>query len=216
MPPAKPKPPAPKKPPAKAAKSPPKKKPPYKRKSRAKKKPPAPRKNGPAPYVPDPEIGRQIRAMSELGATQVDMALILGLPGAHTIRNHYKEDFDQGYAAGNMRLRRGGMDMALGRPAEYDTDTGKLLRAELAPDKTMSIFLHKVRLGYRDSVRLEHTGADGGAIKSQTQTNVAFDLSKLTDAEFELFDKLRTAALARGALIAQAEAAGEDGQKTQH
>lgn len=50
-------------------------------------------------------------------------------------------------------------------------------------------FYLKCHAGWRENIRLEHTGADGGPIKSETQTEVKHTIS-LKDASPEALDKL--------------------------
>lgn len=149
-------------------------------------------------YAYDAALGARIKDLATVGTAKSDIARVVGI-GTAIIDKYYRDDWEDGHASGNVRLRVSGFQMAVGRPNEYDKD-GKLLRAELPPDKSMAIFLHKARLGYKEIQGIEHTGKDGAPISTSE-----LDLSVLTDEEYDLFKALYEKARKR-AVEARAEA----------
>lgn len=108
-----------------------------------------------------------------------------------TLNRHYQEDLESGDAIGLAQIGKSLFDQGVGRPAEYD-DQGRMIREELKPDKSVSIFLGKVRLGFQETSRHELTGAGGGPIQTSP-----IDLSILTTEELQLLSQLHAKAKAR-------------------
>lgn len=145
----------------------------------------------PAPAA-DPKIAEQVRNLASLGLSRRDICRVVSIKET-LLDVLYREEYAVGFALGNANLAKVGFQVATGRPAEYDAK-GNLLRAELPPDRAVLIFLHKARLGFRETSRLEHTGADGAPLH---QAEEEIDLSVLTDEEFKLLEGLRAKAKGR-------------------
>lgn len=111
---------------------------------------------GQAPFVPTPEQRRDVEAWVRAGCTADDIAILLDKSRA-TVDRHFKRE---------LALGRAKLKVALG---------GKLVKMALEGDKTALIFWLRTQAKW--NVRVEHTGADGGPIKT-------YDLS-----QFELDEK---------------------------
>lgn len=131
----------------------------------------------------DEARNERVRKMAAVGVPNIQIARIEGIDVA-TLRKYYGEAADQGFITANVNIGRSIYDQAVGRPAEYDSQ-GRLIREELAPDKSCAIFLSKARLGLRETAAMEISGPDGGAININS-----LNLSSLTTEELRLLHGL--------------------------
>lgn len=106
----------------------------------------AKRKRG-RPTVATDEKRAQVRRMAKIGMRTKDIAAILGISNK-TLYNSFSEDLAAGEAEASNELTKTAFNLAL---------NGNV---------PMCIFLLKTRLGYKDKQVLEHTGLDGGPIKT--------------------------------------------------
>jgi hypothetical protein len=135
-------------------------------------------------YQPSPDARRQVESMAGYGIPQKDIASILKID-EKTLRKYFPDELDRGRAVANVNIGKSLYDQAVGRGAEYDPKTGKLIREEMKPDKSVSIFLGKVRLGMVETRRTEVSGPNGGPLHT-----IDIDLSVFNDEELRLFMQL--------------------------
>lgn len=110
---------------------------------------------GNPPFVPTAAQRQDVESWVRAGCTAADIGILLDV-SRQTVERHFKRELELGRA----RLK-----VALG---------GKLVKMALAGDKTSLIFWLRTQAKW--NVRVEHTGADGGAIKT-------FDLGGLATDE---------------------------------
>jgi hypothetical protein len=92
---------------------------------------------------------RNVRTLAGYGLPHDQIATFMTI-NKTTLYNHYRADLDMGIATANTAIARSLYEQAVGRPAEYGP-RGKKLREELKPDRSVSIFLGKARLGMKDT-----------------------------------------------------------------
>lgn len=110
---------------------------------------------GNPPFVPTEQQRRDVEAWTRAGLTADGCAELLGISRA-TVDRHFKAE---------LRISRLKVQAAIG---------ASLVRKALAGNLTAQIFYLRTQAKW--NVRIEHTGADGGAIKT-------FDLSALAIEE---------------------------------
>lgn len=131
-------------------------------------KKPAPRRPANQPeHVPTDELRRQVEQMASLGLSRDEIAQIIGL-GRTTVGKHYKTQLKAGVVKSKVAILNSGYRMAVGADAVFDA-TGNKVRDEVKPDKAVLIFMMKARCGLSETTRHEHTGAGGGAIKTESK-----------------------------------------------
>jgi len=143
----------------------------------------------------DPEKAARIQNLAALGMNQDQIARLERLD-PKTLRKWYADEYDQGFLQANANIAKSGYDQAVGRPAAYDGD-GRLLREELKPDKSMTIFLLKARLGMKETSAVELSGPAGGPVEFRD-----LDLEGLTAEELRTFAALLKKAKARRSGVA--------------
>lgn len=136
-----------------------------------------------AEHKPTAEQRNNVEVMSGYGLPYEQIAIVVGI-SKPTLIKHYRADLDRGLARINLQIGRSTVQQAVGSPAEYDTK-GRVVREEIKPDKSVAIFMSKVRLGYRENIRVEVDFLD------------RYDLSKLSTEELELVLALLTKAQRR-------------------
>jgi hypothetical protein len=129
------------------------------------------------------QLRSMVTTLAGYGVSHEDIAAAIGTEGidAKTLRKYFRAELDKGIALGNVNVGRSIYEQAVGRGAQYD-EKGQLIREELKPDKSAAIFLSKVRLGFKETQKVEVSGPNGGPIPM-----IDLDLSVLTDEEFDLF-----------------------------
>ena len=107
---------------------------------------------------------KQVKAMAGYGMPHEHIAALFrdGID-AETLKKHFKKELLTGKATAGMRIGK----------TLYD-------RATTGGDTTAAIWWSKAQMGWRDSTRVETTGADGGPVKTESTVTLAADL---TDAE---------------------------------
>ena len=136
-------------------------------------------------HVRDPAIAERLKNWAAVGLPQKKAAVLEGID-QKTLTRHYRTEWDEGDARASANVGKSLYDLAVGRPAEYDPKTGKLIREEIKPDKSAAIFASKARLGFRETQAVEHSGPGGGPVD--------LNLAGLTTAEKRTFlDLLRKA-----------------------
>lgn len=147
--------------PAKAARKAPKK--PTKRASV--KKPIVEKKvNGRPPHEPTDKLRSSVSLMAAIGIPHDMIALKIGI-NQDTLRKHYRSELDLGKV--EMLTRVGGR--AYQRAMGDGPGSAQLIQ-----------FILKTQGGWKETDRLELTGADGGAIETKEMTARDRILSKLT------------------------------------
>lgn len=94
-----------------------------------------------------PETKQQVERLKACGLSHSQIGYILGGLTDKTVEKHYKEELQHGKAKVDAFV------------------TGKLLKKIQAEDTACIIFYLKTRMNWRETDRLELTGAEGEAIK---------------------------------------------------
>lgn len=138
-------------------------------------------KRGPKPWEPTDEQISKIRLYAGLGSTQEQIASMIGI-SVDTLSK-------------NMTTRNA---WETGQAETIAKVAGALVRKALSGDTASAIFYLKTQAGWRETVRNEHTGADGGPIQHEQVTADADDFAR------------------RIAGLAAREDTGSGASKTQH
>lgn len=104
-----------------------------------------------AQHQPTEQTRRTVESMSGYGIPQEDIAVVLGL-APKTLRKHYRKELDTAEIKANAKVAESLFKKATG-------DGNQAV--------TAAIFWAKTRMGWKDTTVLEHTGKDGGPIKSE-------------------------------------------------
>lgn len=105
-------------------------------------------------HAPSDKLRGIVEGMASVGATHDEIAASVGVT-KKTLYLRYRPELDRGIQKGNVRLRRALFNKAVG-------DGPQSVAA--------AIFLHKVRLGMRETAGIELTGKDGGPIEMKEET----------------------------------------------
>lgn len=105
---------------------------------------------------------KQLETLASIQCTLVEIAAVMGC-SKRTLQRNYRKVILAGRKKGRASVRR----------AQW-----KLLQGGNA---TMAIWLGKQLLGQTDKAAMEHTGKDGGPIKTENKTN--YDFSGWSDEE---------------------------------
>lgn len=102
------------------------------------------------PFVATDDQRQQVERLAGVGCTVEEVLHCTAWGRAPiseaTLRRHFEPELARGQAAALSRLKSTAFDLAVGG------------------DKTMLIFLLKVRCGWRETMRVEQTGADGAPL----------------------------------------------------
>ena len=120
-------------------------------------------KRGPQPILPTDEQRRLVRAYSGYGIPQRDIALLIG-KSIDWLDKHCRAELDVGLAEVHAKVGR------------------TLVAKALAGDTACLIFYAKSQMGYREVSKFEHSGTNGGPIRT-------IDLTRLLEGKSE--DELR-------------------------
>ena len=112
---------------------------------------------GRPPHEPTPALRRLVEHHAATGTLHRQIAKLLGL-SLNTLKKHYREELDLGLARANAVV------------------SGTLFAEAKRGNITAAIFWMKTRGGWRESVRVEATGADGGPIETNSRLGLC-DLS---------------------------------------
>ena len=102
-----------------------------------------------AEFVPSPEQRKLVKTMSAFGIPQIDIAEVVGISD-RTLRKAFREELDRGVIEANMKVAETCFRMATSGTVPAAT-----------------FFWLKARAGWREVIRQEHTGGDGGPIQLQ-------------------------------------------------
>ena len=100
-----------------------------------------------AEFVPTPEQRKMVKTMAAFGIPQLDIASAVGISD-RTLRKAFREELDRGVIDANLRVAETCFRMATSGTVPAAT-----------------FFWLKARAGWREVVRQEHTGGDGGPIR---------------------------------------------------
>lgn len=95
-------------------------------------------------HKPTPEDRKQVELLAGLGIPHEQIAVLIqdGIDDK-TLRKHYAKELSDGVAKANSQVSK------------------SLFQKCLSGDTTAQIWWTKTRMGWKDTSRLEHTGADG-------------------------------------------------------
>jgi len=114
-------------------------------------------KRGPQPWKPTEEERKRVRMYAGLGITQEQIATLIGRC-VDTLAKHCRDDLNEGAAEAKAKVG------------------GAIVKAALGGNMTAAIFYAKTQMGWKETIRNEHTGADGAAILFEQATNDAHAL----------------------------------------
>lgn len=118
-------------------------------------------KRGPKPWEPTPEQLAKIKLYAGLGSTQEQIAKMIGISVDTLGRN------EAAHAAWEV-----------GQADTIAKVAGSLVKKALNGDTASAIFYLKTQAGWRETVRNEHTGADGGPIQHEQVSTDADDFTR--------------------------------------
>lgn len=120
-------------------------------------------KRGPKPWAPNEDQIAKIKLYAGLGSTQQQIASMIGI-SVDTLQ----------------RCAETHKAWELGQAETIARVAGTLVKKALAGDTASAIFYLKTQAGWRETVRNEHTGADGGPIQhEQVKSDAASFRSRL-------------------------------------
>lgn len=139
-------------------------------------------KGGRPPFEPTELQRKQVRNFRAYGVPiKTICTLVFDPPIAkETLLKHFARELDLGIVMADVQVVESLHMQAVGTPAVYD-EKGNMIRAEQPRVPSAGIFWAKARMGWRDVQRTEITGKDGAPL---------IDLSKLSDTELDLYEKL--------------------------
>jgi hypothetical protein len=121
-------------------------------------------------HVPDEKNRGVVLRAAKMGLPQESIARILKI-GLVTLRKHYKDELVTGSIEANMKVLE----------TLYEVATDKSHRGCVSA----AIFWTKVRSGWREVTRTEHTGADGQPIKAEVSAVSKLDATQMTPEQRE-------------------------------
>lgn len=125
-------------------------------KAKTPKRGPGQPRRGPLPWAPTSEERARVELCVALGYTIEETALLLE-KSVDSLERHCRKELDGG-------------------KAKIDAKVGaKFIDKCLKGDTACLIFYHKTRRGWRETVRNEHTGKDGGPIEYQNLSDEEID-----------------------------------------
>jgi hypothetical protein len=110
---------------------------------------------GPPGWEPSPKELQQIEVMAGLGLTHKQIALVLGVT-PYILRSHCPDVLDRAEMIMNLKVGANLYKMATGPTTDKNTVQA-------------AIWWTKARMGWKDTSRVESTGANGGPVESQVQ-----------------------------------------------
>ena len=116
-------------------------------------------------HVPKDDLREVVRRAAGMGLPQESIARMMKI-GLVTLRKHYKDELSTGSTVANMEVLE----------TLYSIATDKEHRGCVSA----AIFWTKVRSGWREVSRTEHTGADGQPIKAEVSAVSKLDATNMT------------------------------------
>lgn len=107
-------------------------------------------KRGPQPWKPTDEERKRIRMYAGLGLAQEQIATLIGRC-VDTLAKYCRADLDEGAAEAKAKVG------------------GAIVKAALNGNMTAAIFYAKTQMGWKETVRNELTGENGGAIIAEVR-----------------------------------------------
>ena len=104
-------------------------------------------------FVPTEQDRKAVKAMAAYGIPQTQICLLAGL-GAKALRMHFRQELDLGAIQANSKVAERLYKTATEDPGQ--------------PGVTAAIFWAKTRMGWRETQRVENTGADGAPMATPT------------------------------------------------
>ena len=117
-------------------------------------------------HKPTEETRAQVRALAAFGTDQEHIAKFVGCSHP-TLRKHYPDELKFSAINANAQVGQFLYHMASGNALRDGATHGECSRA--------AMFWAKTRMGWRETDRLEHTGADGQPITFQRIERVVID-----------------------------------------
>jgi hypothetical protein len=127
---------------------------------------------------------KQVLHFCGMGMTQKQISVLLGIAPI-TLMKHYRRELDIGEAQMNVNVANNLYTIA--------TDPAHKGGVQAA------IFWMKTRGRWRETSRVEHTGADGEAIKTESKKAEVIDSSKLSPEHREALREIIASAIAKQA-----------------
>jgi hypothetical protein len=106
-------------------------------------------------HEPSPRDRERVKLMTIAGICQDDVAKVIGI-SKPTLELHYREELDLAMIEANSRVAGNLFMMATGNRESKTTVTA-------------AIWWTKARMGWKDTSRVESTGADGGPVQVENQ-----------------------------------------------
>lgn len=138
-------------------------------------------KKGPGrnPFAPTAEQRQLVAHLAGFGVPQEDIRMLIlkkdGKPlSLPTLEKYFRQELDTGELKANAQV------------------AGALYKKAIGGDTTAMIFWLKTRARWRETNRLELTGANGGPMQAQA---VPMDLSRLSPEQLQALEDLVTKAL---------------------
>jgi len=131
------------------------------------------KKVGRPAFEPTDEQRRTVRAMVAYGVPQEQICKVIGVTDK-TLNKHFKHEIETAAIEANSKVAQ-----SLFRKATSDELVG--------PSVTAAIFWLKTKAGWKETDRTEHTGPDGGPLKTETR----IDASNYPDEELEVLMRVK-------------------------
>lgn len=145
-------------------------------------------------HVPTPEWRQLVGLMTAAGFAQQIIAPILKI-SVPTLKLHYADELATSKGTYLGRVASMAFAMALGRPAKYDAE-GRLIQAELKPDRAMVMFILKTQGGWKETSVVEISDPTAGA-RDRLSSAVDRVLAALDPAQLAQIDPSEEADLGR-------------------
>jgi hypothetical protein len=112
-------------------------------------------------HVPTDALRKRVKQHAALGVTQNELSRILGID-KHTLEKHYRQELDVAMIELNTAVA--------GKLASAATS-----KSHTGPTVTAAMFWARTRMGWKETLVQQHTGIDGGPIKSEATVTHAAD-----------------------------------------
>lgn len=106
-------------------------------------------------YEPTQKDREKVTSLAAVGIPQVDIATVLGID-TKTLRKHYRQELDESATKANGAV------------------AGKLYSSAMSGNVSAQIFWCKTRMGWRETNKVELTGAEGGPVQTDGKVRITF------------------------------------------